>query len=241
MFDFSSFNSNLEGSSLQNVIIIALISFALSSLIALVYEKTSQGIEKPRFYIQSLILISIPVATVMQAIGDSLARGLGMLGALAIIRFRTTLRNPRNMIFMFASIAVGIAAGVYGIAISVIGTIAFCLVVCLIHFSKLNKDTTVFGYLRFNMAEPINKEGVVISGLNNTIKKETLEVIIASYCKKITLIKYEFTNSKRQRINFEYKIQVSNKDKAIEAIDALSKYEVISNIRIDFNNDYEKI
>ena len=241
MFDFSSFNSNLEGSSLQNVIIIAFISFALSSLIALVYEKTSQGIETPRFYIQSLILISIPVATVMQAIGDSLARGLGMLGALAIIRFRTTLRNPRNMIFMFASIAVGISAGVYGIAISVIGTTAFCLVVYLIHFSKLNKDTTDFGYLRFNLAEPIINEDVVVSGLNKTVKKEVLEATIGSYCKKLTLIKYEFTNSKRQRINFEYKIQVANKDKAIEAVEALSKYEVISNIRVDFNNDYEKI
>ena len=80
MFDFSTFDNNLEGSSVLNVIIIALVSFVLSSLIALIYEKTSKGLERPRYFIQALILISIPVATVMQAIGDSLARGLGMLG-----------------------------------------------------------------------------------------------------------------------------------------------------------------
>ena len=98
MFDFSSLTNNLEGSSLTNVIVIALVSFVLSSLIALIYQKTSRELESPKYFIQALILISIPVATVMQAIGDSLARGLGMLGALAIIRFRTTLRNPRNMV-----------------------------------------------------------------------------------------------------------------------------------------------
>ena len=110
MFDFSSLTNNLEGSSLTNVIVIALVSFVLSSLIALIYQKTSRELESPKYFIQALILISIPVATVMQAIGDSLARGLGMLGALAIIRFRTTLRNPRNMAFMFTSITVGIAS-----------------------------------------------------------------------------------------------------------------------------------
>ena len=125
MFDFSSLTNNLEGSSLTNVIVIALVSFVLSSLIALIYQKTSRELESPKYFIQALILISIPVATVMQAIGDSLARGLGMLGALAIIRFRTTLRNPRNMVFMFTSISVGIAAGVYGITIAVIGTTWF--------------------------------------------------------------------------------------------------------------------
>lgn len=68
MIDFSSLTNNLEGSSLTNVIIIALVSFVLSSLIALTYQKTLRELESPRYFIQSLILISIPVATVMQAL-----------------------------------------------------------------------------------------------------------------------------------------------------------------------------
>ena len=152
MFDFSSLTNNLEGYSLTNIIIIALVSFVLSSVIALTYQKTSREIESPRYFIQALILISIPVASVMQAIGDSLARGLGMLGALAIIRFRTTLRNPRNMVFMFTSIAVGISAGVYGIAIAVVCTLGFCLVVIAIHFSPLSKDDEIIGYIEFEIS-----------------------------------------------------------------------------------------
>ena len=175
MFDFSSLTNNLEGSSLTNVVVIALVSFVLSSLIALIYQKTSRELESPRYFIQSLILVSIPVATVMQAIGDSLARGLGMLGALAIIRFRTTLRNPRNMVFMFTSISVGIAAGVYGITIAVIGTLAFCFVVLLIHYSDLSKKTSVIANLQFDIPNDVLQQSNMREEIENHLSNNCIK------------------------------------------------------------------
>lgn len=237
MFDFSSLTNNLEGFSLSNIIIIALVSFVLSSLIALTYQKTSREIESPRYFIQSLILISIPVATVMQAIGDSLARGLGMLGALAIIRFRTTLRNPRNMVFMFTSIAVGISAGVYGIAIAVVGTLGFCLVVVAIHFSPLSKDNEIIGSLQF---EILNNED-----LNKNIIDQ-IDELLNIYCNKVTLIKYNINNKKRDEVfvkilAYEYKINIKDKHESTKLINELSQENGIFNVRINFKDDYEKI
>ena len=237
MIDFSSLTNNLEGSSIANVIIIALVSFVLSSLIALTYEKTSREIERPQFFIQSLILISIPVATVMQAIGDSLARGLGMLGALAIIRFRTTLRNPRNMVFMFTSIAVGIAAGVYGIAIAVVGTLGFCLVVVAIHFSPLSKKDHIIGTLQFEISNDDLLEGN---------KNERIIEILEGYCKKVSLSKYNINNKKRndvivQMVVFEYKINIDSKHKSTQMVNALLQEHGIFNVKINFRDDYEKI
>ena len=101
MVDFFSIQNSTENPTLLLIIYTVLFSFLLSSLIAFTYEKTSREISKPMYFIQALVLLSIVTATVMQAIGDSVARGLGMLGALAVIRFRTTLRNPRNIVFMF--------------------------------------------------------------------------------------------------------------------------------------------
>ena len=223
MFDFSSLTNNLEGYSVTNVIIIALVSFVLSSLIALTYERTSKGIETPKYFIQSLILISIPVATVMQAIGDSLARGLGMLGALAIIRFRTTLRNPRNMVFMFTSIAVGIAAGVYGITIAVVGTLGFCLVVFAIHFSPMSRESEVIGSLQFEIPHDI---------YNSSSIKEEINDIINSYCRKVTLSKYSINKKK---------IKIENKIESTHLVNELSQKEGVFNVRINFRDDYEKI
>ena len=111
MVDFFSIQNSTENPTFLLILYTVLFSFLLSSLIAFTYEKTSRQVARPDNYIQALVLIAIVAATVMQAIGDSLARGLGMLGALSIIRFRTTLRNPRNIVFMFGSLAAGIACG----------------------------------------------------------------------------------------------------------------------------------
>ena len=237
MFDFSSLTNNLEGYSLANVVIIALVSFVLSSLIALTYEKTSKGIETPKYFIQSLILISIPVATVMQAIGDSLARGLGMLGALAIIRFRTTLRNPRNMVFMFTSIAVGIAAGVYGITIAVVGTLGFCLVVVAIHFSPMSRQNEIVGSLQFEIPHNL---------YTTSSMKDEIDEIINRYCKKTTLSKYSINKKKKyedlaEMVELEYKIKIESKIDSTHLVNELSQKEGVFNVRINFRDDYEKI
>ena len=237
MFDFSTFNNNLEGSSVLNVIIIALVSFVLSSFIALIYEKTSKGLERPRYFIQALILISIPVATVMQAIGDSLARGVGMLGALAIIRFRTTLRNPRNMVFMFTSIAVGIAAGVYGISIAVVGTIGFCVVVTLIHFSPINKDKGIISVLQF---ETLTAEQ------NSVELREKIDRTLQEFSTDVELIKYNLNRRYKgenimEVVVFEYKVKTVDRDQATYLANALSQKLGLVNVKLNFRDDYEKI
>lgn len=237
MFDFSSLSNNLEGSSLTNVIVIALVAFVLSSVIAFIYQRTARELESPRYFIQALILISVPVATVMQAIGDSLARGLGMLGALAIIRFRTTLRNPRNMVFMFTSISVGIAAGVYGITIAVVGTLAFCSIVMLIHFSPLSKTNSIIGTLQFE----IPNEDLLAPNM-----KDKIEDVLKSRSSKVSLSKYSINNKKKEEVvfemvSFEFKLRFENKENARVLVNELSKMQGVFNVKINFGDDYEKI
>jgi uncharacterized membrane protein YhiD involved in acid resistance len=237
MFDLSNLTNNLEGQSLSNVIVIALVSFVLSSLIALTYQRTSREIESPKYFIQSLILISIPVATVMQAIGDSLARGLGMLGALAIIRFRTTLRNPRNMVFMFTSIAVGIATGVYGIPIALVGTIAFCSIVFLIHFSPISKTNHVIGSLQFEIPNII---------LDTEDTRQKMEELLKDNCARFSLTKYSVNGKGKNEkgiktIVFAFKIKVIHEERARDIVNELSNMKGVYNVRINFRDDNEKI
>ncbi len=137
MFEFLLTHHNTENPTALTILITVLCSFFLASLLVLTYELTTKGIHRPVHFLQSMALISIVAATVMQAIGDSIARGLGMLGALAIIRFRTVLNDPRNMAFMFAALATGIACGVFGFTIAFIGTIGFCVAAVLLRFSPL--------------------------------------------------------------------------------------------------------
>jgi hypothetical protein len=104
-----------------------LLSFATSMVIATVYTITYLGIGYLRSFVQTIALGGLVAALVMLAIGDDVARGLGMVGALTLIRFRTTLKDTRDLIFMFASLGIGVAGGVQSFAAAHLGTAMFFL------------------------------------------------------------------------------------------------------------------
>jgi len=106
----------------------------LASLIAITHKKTYTGFVYPDQFFISMILATLVSTAVMMSIGDSLARGLGIFGALAIIRFRTRIEEPKNLLFLFSTLALGIALGVYGFSIAISSTFMFCLVAWLLHF-----------------------------------------------------------------------------------------------------------
>jgi hypothetical protein len=103
-----------------------LTAFLCSSLIAATYQKTYEGLSWSRGTVQSMVLGSLISCLLMIAIGDNVARGIGIVGSLAIIRFRTNLRDPRDLIFVFAALGVGVASGVQSYDASAMGTLIFC-------------------------------------------------------------------------------------------------------------------
>lgn len=130
-----------EYPQLVNVIYCFAWAFVLSSIVAITHRLTFTGEYYPKNFFQSLILGSIVTAMVMMAIGDSLARGLGVFGAMAIIRFRTRIDDPRDVLFLFAALSTGLAVGVYGFTVSFAGTILFCAVAVLLHVSPFRSFT----------------------------------------------------------------------------------------------------
>ena len=160
-----------------------LASIFLSFMLVATYRFTSREVVQRKEFMQGLALISIVAAMIMQAIGDSLARGLGMLGALSIIRFRTSLNSPRNMAFMFASLAAGIACGVFGFTIAFVGTTAFCIVAFVLAYRRGGDVQQLIGDLRVNV-EPESDTG------------EEVDRILGKYCVRYKLYEYRFTKPK---------------------------------------------
>jgi len=127
-----------------------LVAFLLCQLIAAVYIWTFRGLSYSRGFVLSVALTGVIAAMLMLAIGDNLARGLGMMGTMAIIRYRSTLRDVRDMTFIFASLAVGIAAGVQAFAIGIVGCVIFCLCILHLTFSPFGLRRQFDGLLRIN-------------------------------------------------------------------------------------------
>jgi uncharacterized membrane protein YhiD involved in acid resistance len=126
-----------------------LISFILSMALSAVYRWTYQGLSYSRSFVHTQVLGSVAACVMIMAIGNNLARGLGILGTLAIVRFRTPIRDPRDIIFLFASFAVGIASGAAVFSVAIIGTFAFCLIALYLHWSPFASRREYEGLLRY--------------------------------------------------------------------------------------------
>jgi uncharacterized membrane protein YhiD involved in acid resistance len=238
MLDYLSLQGSSENPTFITILFTVLLAFLLSSLIAYTYDKTTEQVTIPVGFLQAIILAAIVAATVMQAIGDSLARGLGMLGALAIIRFRTNLRAPRNMVFTFASLAAGIACGVYGFTIGVVGTIAFCVFAFILRFSPLHfSTTTLTGVLKFDL--PKSSEELL-----------DVEMILKRFCKKHAQIRFQISKPKvkenkvplpEKLLSYEYHLKLKKESDAILLDSAIAELATIRSVKINFENIGENV
>lgn len=145
------FNYGVMQLEWHSVVLSFLIAFLMSALIAAVYTRTFQGLSYSRGLVQTMILGSMISCLLMIAIGDNVARGIGIVGSLAIIRFRTNLRDPRDLVFLFASFGVGVASGVQSYLTAMIGGSAFCLVSIMLSRLEFGTRRSHDGMVRFQV------------------------------------------------------------------------------------------
>jgi len=145
----------------HTVLLSFIFAFSLSSTIAIVYEKTFTGLSWSKGLVQSMILGSLISCLLMIAIGDNVARGIGIVGSLAVIRFRTNLRDPRDLVFLFASLGAGVAAGVQSYVAGSIGTLFFSATAIALHASNFGTRRKHDGLVRFQIPKgPVAGEKV---------------------------------------------------------------------------------
>ena len=135
--------------NLTEVLVAFFAAFVLSSIITTVYRWTHHGLSYSRVFVQAMVLASITSCMMIMVIGNNLARGLGILGALAIIRFRTPVRDPRDMVFLFCCLAVGIGCGARVFAVATAGALFFSASALYLHWAPFSSKSEFEGLLRF--------------------------------------------------------------------------------------------
>lgn len=126
--------------SIEAMLLSFLLAFVLGQVVAWVYSRTHSGPSYSRSFTQSLVIMSVVVSFVMFVIGNSIVTAFGLLGALALIRFRNVLKDTRDTVFVFISLVVGMAVGTQRYVLAITGTAALILVVFFL-------DVTAFGTL----------------------------------------------------------------------------------------------
>ena len=154
-----------------NLLVSALLGFVLAK----VFIKYANVMSNKNTMAYNLMLLVIITTLVISIVKSSLALSLGLVGALSIVRFRTAIKEPEELIYLFTAIAIGLGLGAEQVLITLI---AFAIIITIIIF--VNKTY-------FNVESNYNLYLTISNNNPKNIKSETIAETIKSHCSKLIL------------------------------------------------------
>lgn len=125
-----------------------ILAFILGIAVASVYRLTNRNRALNQSFLMTMVILSMVVALVMMVIGNSVARAFSLVGALSIIRFRTVVKDNRDIAYVFFALAAGMAAGVGNYPIALFGVGIILLLLLILDFIKFGVATRDLYLLR---------------------------------------------------------------------------------------------
>ncbi len=127
----SSFLENISSVSLTDMVLALALAFGIGMFILLIYKKTFAGVMYSSGFAVTLVALTMITTLVILAVTSNVVLSLGMVGALSIVRFRTPIKEPLDIAFLFWSIAVGIVLAAGMIILAVLGSIVIGIVLLI--------------------------------------------------------------------------------------------------------------
>ncbi|MCP4542397.1 MAG: DUF4956 domain-containing protein [Chloroflexi bacterium] len=178
--DILSLNQELSFLGSGQFFINLTVALVCGLLIGLFYRWTFRKKKHSTTFFNSLVALSMITTIVITVIGNNLARAFGLVGALSIVRFRMSVKNMKDIVFIFFALAVGMAAGVNLLMTAITGTIFIGVVMLVLY--RLPKPPRAFKFtLRFSLT----------STSEITEQQALYQPILEKYCKR-----YELTKTK---------------------------------------------
>lgn len=168
----NSFLSDFLANSLSfiDIAMSLLVAFVVGSFIYFIYKWTYRGVLYSPTYNATLLIMTMVTSIVIMTIGTNIVLSLGMVGALSIVRFRTAIKDPMDIVFMFWAIAVGISSGAGLYFLTIVGAIIVGMIILLLARQKFS-DTMYLVVVHFT---PEGHELVLqeLSKLNYRLKSK---------------------------------------------------------------------
>ncbi|MBL3731361.1 DUF4956 domain-containing protein [Lysinibacillus sp. HST-98] len=214
----SNFLEKTTSFSLIDSIIGLVVAFFIGLFIYAVYKKTFNGVIYSHSFNISLLIMTMATALVIMGISSNVLLSLGMVGALSIVRFRTPIKDPMDLVYIFWAIVSGILCGAGFIPLVIIGAILIGLVLLIF----VNKITLENPYL-------------LIVKFEEELANAEIERIIAAQTKKFALKSKSIMQ--QNEIETTYEIRVKQNDAKL--MDELTKVAgVKSAIMLSYDGNF---
>ncbi len=213
----SSFLENVTNVSILDMALALVLAFGLGTFIFLVYKKTYQGVMYSSSFGTTLVALTMITTVVILAVTSNVVLSLGMVGALSIVRFRTAIKEPLDIAFLFWSIAVGIVLAAGMILLAVIGSVAIGVILLVF----VNKKPRCNPYI------------LVLSCTDSVSEKNAKEFLEQQVQKCVVKSKTA------QRGLVELNLEIRMKDDSTDFINALASMNGINSaVLVSYNGEY---
>ena len=203
--------------NVADVLTVIFVALVIGLFIFMVYSKTYKGVMYSSAFGVTLVMMTLITALVIYSVAINFMLSLGMVGALSIVRFRTVIKEPLDLAYLFWAITVGILVGAGFLTIAVIGAITIGAILFVFMQGK-PKDTPFI---------------IVISCDGDSAEKKVNKVIKDSTKKHLLKAKTVTTN------HVELTIEVRIKDSSTEFVNKLLKIAGVNNATlVSYNGDY---
>ena len=213
----SSFLENVKSFSVTDLIIGMIFAAVIGLFIFLIYKKTFSGVMYSTGFAMTLPGLTMVTTLVIMAVTSNVVLSLGMVGALSIVRFRTAIKEPMEIVYLFWSLAVGIVIGAGMIPLAVAGS-AF---IGLMLFVFSNRRSYMNPYIIVLTCRSLEAEEKAMSALNSLVER--------------CVIKTKSVSSQGTEITAE--IRLKNAD--TEFVHRLYELDGVENaMLVSYNGDY---
>ena len=211
--NFLNFAGGSGGVAPLTVLLDLTLSYVLGQFVAWLYIWTHRGLSYSRNMTHSMILLTMIVTSVMLVVGDSIARAFGLVGALAIIRFRTVVRDARDTTFIFLALATGIGIGAHHYVVAVVAAVAIGLVATQLHFTGFGQRHTDTGVIR------VKSSGAL----------DTIEDALKTWCRTHELLSLRESTGGESEYSFEIRMyHPSERDDLVAAVRAIAGTSLVT-------------
>lgn len=213
----SSFLENITSISILDITISLILAFGLGVFIFFIYKKTFSGVMYSSSFALTLIALTMITTVVILAVSSNVVLSLGMVGALSIVRFRTAIKEPSDIAFLFWAIAVGIVLAAGMIPLAIIGSVIIGIII-LIFANKKSSD---------------NPYIIVINCADHDSEIRAKEFLAEQVSRAV--IKSKSAQKGAIELNYEIRLKDDNTD----FINILSEMQGINSaVLVSYNGDY---
>ena len=177
-----SFLTKVGTSQTLDIIIALLVSIVIGAYIFYFYKKTYKGIVFSKMFAAALTGMTVITTFIILAVTSNVVLSLGMVGALSIVRFRSSIKEPVDIVYIFWAISEGIVIGSQQYALAIIGTICISIAIAIFsyHNEKMSRYMLVVRYNSNDqkILEEIKKNCKRYKIQSNTLYNDEQELII---------------------------------------------------------------